>query len=82
MRRLRDDNPSRVDLMGMDALVDAVELTITHADLDPVTVGINAPWGGGKTTVLELLRTRLEKHDDVVVVFVSPWAYDLSLIHI
>lgn len=76
MRRLRDDNPSRVDLMGMDALVDAVELTITHADLDPVTVGINAPWGGGKTTVLELLRTRLEKHDDVVVVFVSPWAYD------
>lgn len=73
---LRDDNPSEVDLIGVDQLVDAIEATITHPDLDPVTVGVNAPWGGGKTTVLELLRSRLAKHEDIVVVFVSPWEYD------
>lgn len=73
---LRDDNPSETDLIGVDRLVDAIESTITHPELDPVTVGVNAPWGGGKTTVLELLRARLEKHEDIVVVFVSPWEYD------
>ena len=74
--QLRDDNPSSVDLMGLDGLLNAIEATITHPHLDPVTVGVNSPWGGGKTTVLELLRGRLETHDDIVVVFVSPWAYD------
>lgn len=73
---LRDDNPSEIDLIGVDRLVDAIESTITHTELDPVTVGVNAPWGGGKTTVLELLRARLAEHDDIVVVFVSPWEYD------
>lgn len=75
---LRDDNPSEIDLIGVDRLVDAIEATITHPDLDPVTVGVNAPWGGGKTTVLELLRSRLAKHEDIVVVFVSPWEYDAT----
>ena len=52
---LRDDNPSHVDLLGFEDVVDVVESILTRRDLDPVTVGINAPWGGGKTTVLQLL---------------------------
>lgn len=75
---LRDDNPSRVDLLGFDDIVAAVESTITREDLDPITVGINAPWGGGKTTVLRLLEKKLEARDDVLVVYVSPWEYDRS----
>lgn len=38
---LRDDNPSEVDLLGFEDVVDVVESIITRADLDPVTVGIN-----------------------------------------
>ena len=75
---LRDDNPSRVDLLGFDDIVVAVESTITREDLQPMTVGINAPWGGGKTTVLQLLKEKLEARDDVLVVYVSPWEYDRS----
>ena len=41
---LWDDNPSRVDLLGFDDIVAAVESTITREELQPITVGINAPW--------------------------------------
>ena len=76
--RLRDDNPSHVDLLGFDDIVAAVESTITREELQPITVGINAPWGGGKTTVLQLLKDKLETNSNVVVVYVSPWEYDRS----
>jgi hypothetical protein len=73
---LRDDNPSDVDLLGFEDVVDVVEDIVTRKDLDPVTVGINAPWGGGKTTILQLLQARLDKRGDVMCVLISPWEYD------
>lgn len=73
---LRDDNPSPIDLLGFEDVVDVVEEIVTRPDLDPVTVGINAPWGGGKTTVLHLLKKRLDVRDDVFCLLVSPWEYD------
>lgn len=73
---LRNDNPSEVDLLGFEDVVDVVESIVTRADLDPVTVGVNAPWGGGKTTVLQLLKRRLDARDDVFCLLVSPWEYD------
>lgn len=73
---LRDDNPSDVDLLGFEDVVDVVESIVTRPDLDPVTVGVNAPWGGGKTTVLQLLKRRLDTHEDIFCLLVSPWEYD------
>jgi hypothetical protein len=73
---LRDDNPSEVDLLGFEDVVDVLESIVTRADLDPVTVGVNAPWGGGKTTVLQLLKQRLDTRDDIFCLLVSPWEYD------
>ena len=71
---LRDDNPSDIDLLGFEDVVDVVESIITRPDLDPVTVGVNAPWGGGKTTVLQLLKRRLDAHEDIFCLLVSPWS--------
>lgn len=73
---LRDDNPSDVDLLGFEDIVDVVEEIVLRRDLDPVTTGVNAPWGGGKTTVLHLLKDRLARRDDVLCLLVSPWEYD------
>jgi predicted KAP-like P-loop ATPase len=73
---LRDDNPSEVDLLGFEDVVDVLESIVTRSDLDPVTVGVNAPWGGGKTTVLQLLKQRLDTREDVLCLLVSPWEYD------
>lgn len=73
---LRDDNPSSVDLLGFEDVVDIVEEIVRRRDLDPVTIGVNAPWGGGKTTVLHLLKARLDERDDTLCLLVSPWEYD------
>jgi hypothetical protein len=73
---LRDDNPSDVDLLGFEDVVDVVEEIVTRPDLDPVTVGVNAPWGGGKTTVLQLLKSSLDRRPEIFCLLVSPWEYD------
>ncbi|WP_051558308.1 KAP family P-loop NTPase fold protein [Mycolicibacterium austroafricanum] len=73
---LRDDNPSPVDLLGFEDVVDVVEEIVLRRDLDPITVGVNAPWGGGKTTVLHLLQQRLDTREDVLCLLISPWEYD------
>lgn len=73
---LWDDNPSVVDLLGFDTVVTAVESALAVEDLDPLTIGIHAPWGGGKTSVLEMLEAQLTKHPDYVVVRTDPWEYD------
>lgn len=73
---VRNDNPSALDLLGFEDVVDVLEEIALREDLDPVTIGINAPWGGGKTTLLRLLEQKLASRDDVLCIFVSPWEYD------
>jgi hypothetical protein len=73
---LWDDNPAKADLLGFDAVVTAVEGALSIDDLDPLTIGVHSPWGGGKTTALGLLEERLEPHQDYVVVRTDPWEYD------
>ncbi|NYI91773.1 hypothetical protein HNR02_005096 [Amycolatopsis endophytica] len=73
---LWDDNPSVDDLLGFDTVVTAVEGALAVKDLDPLTIGIHAPWGGGKTSVLGMVEKRLEVHSDYVIARTDPWEYD------
>ncbi len=72
---LWDDNPSEVDLLGFDAVVAPVLAAVAIPDLDPLTIGIHGPWGGGKSTVLGLLAGELAK-GPYVVVRTNPWEYE------
>jgi hypothetical protein len=76
MARLWDDNPSSIDLLGFDAVVAPVRAAIAMPDLDPLTIGIHGPWGGGKSTVLGLIALDLANDDAYVVVRVNPWEFD------
>jgi len=49
---------------------------IGSANLDPVTIGIHAPWGGGKSTVLRLISEEIGNSADYLVVRTDPWEYD------
>lgn len=73
---LWDDNPSEVDLLGFDAVVAPIVDAIAADDLDPLTIGVHAKWGGGKSTVLNLIRSELDQVDGVVVIGTNPWEYD------
>lgn len=74
--KLWDDNPSLVDLLGFDAVVEPIVEAIGTADVDPLAIGVHSPWGGGKSTVLNLLEKRLETAGRYVVLQTDPWQYD------
>ena len=73
---LWDDNPSSVDLLGFDAVVAPVRASIAMPDLDPLTIGVHGPWGGGKSTILGLIASDLAKDKTNVVVRTNPWEFD------
>ncbi|MDX2546920.1 KAP family P-loop NTPase fold protein [Streptomyces sp. WI04-05B] len=74
--QLWDDNPTTDDLLGFTSIVETVVAALQSPSLDPVTIGINAPWGGGKSTVLGLLENALEKEDGYRVIRLDPWEFD------
>jgi hypothetical protein len=74
--KLWDDNPSLVDLLGFDAVVGPIVEAIGTADVDPLAIGVHSPWGGGKSTVLNLLEKRLEAAGRYAVIRSDPWQYD------
>lgn len=76
MLRLWDDNPSLVDLLGFDAVVHPIVEAVGTRGVDPIAIGVHSPWGGGKSTVLNLLQTRLDAADSYVVIRTDPWQYD------
>jgi predicted KAP-like P-loop ATPase len=38
-------------------------------------VGLTGPWGLGKSSVLHLVRERLEREDKVIVAYFNPWLF-------
>ena len=54
------DQPTLDDLLGYSGLVDALSELITAPETTfPLTIAISAPWGGGKSSVMRMLRRRL-----------------------
>ncbi|CAN5284829.1 KAP family P-loop domain protein [soil metagenome] len=72
---LFDDNPAKVDLLSLSPVASAIAGTVTNPRLNPVAVGINSPWGGGKSTALLLVEGELRKTPTVLVVKVDPWEF-------
>lgn len=75
---LFDDNPAIEDLLGFAGVADAVVRVLTAGGLDPVTVGVQGAWGGGKSTVLNLIAHKLAGAAHVLVVRVDPWEFEDS----
>lgn len=74
--QLWDDNPSLVDLLGFEAVVEPIVAAVGAPNIDPLAIGVHSPWGGGKSTVLNLLETKLTKKPGYVVIRTDPWQYD------
>lgn len=75
---LFDDNPAEEDLLGFAGVADAIVRVLTAGGLDPVTVGVQGAWGGGKSTVLNLVAKQLKGSAQVLVVRVDPWEFEDS----
>lgn len=67
-RELREagvnDRPTTTDTLGFSEYVDVLETFLTHEDTSPpLTVGIEGPWGSGKSSLMKMLEARLEGED-------------------
>jgi predicted KAP-like P-loop ATPase len=70
------DNETRVDLLGYDHLVDALELVLTDPKMLPVTVGVAGDWGSGKTSLMRMAEDRLGASEKIITVSFSPWRFE------
>lgn len=74
--RLWDDNPSSLDLLGFDAVVEPIVAAVRERDIHPLTLSVQSPWGGGKSTILKLIEAEFKDDDTCFVVSTNPWSYD------
>jgi predicted KAP-like P-loop ATPase len=44
-------------------------------DSNSIVIGIHAPWGEGKTSVLNMIVEELKKHEHVLIVHFNPWRF-------
>jgi len=59
--RFCNDVASDVDRLGYDGYATAIVDFLTHADtLPPLSISIQAPWGGGKSSLMNLVREKLD----------------------
>jgi predicted KAP-like P-loop ATPase len=69
------DNETTTDLLGFAPWVKTVAGLVVAPDMLPLTVGIFSDWGGGKTSLMAMLRADLAKREGIVLVDFQPWLH-------
>lgn len=72
---LFDDNPATHDLTGLRTVAQTIANVVVDERFETVTVGLNSPWGGGKSTALNLVGVELRSRPSTVVVEIDPWEF-------
>jgi len=74
------DNESTEDLLGFQYLAGAVVSIVKNEDLLPATIGVFGDWGGGKSTLIEIVRTQLTSEEErkagTVVLSFNGWLFE------
>jgi predicted KAP-like P-loop ATPase len=74
------DNETTEDLLGFQYLAAAVVSIVKNEDLLPATIGVFGDWGGGKSTLIEIVRTQLttedEKNAGTIVLSFNGWLFE------
>jgi hypothetical protein len=74
------DQPTSTDLIGYQKIVDSLaDLLMGTSTTFPLTIAISAPWGGGKSSIMRMVRERLEGSSDAppwLTVDFPAWRYE------
>jgi hypothetical protein len=63
--RVLSDRAAQADLLDHEPLAGAITAAITHPTTEaPVTIAVKGPWGSGKSTVMNLVRDKLDPPSD------------------
>jgi hypothetical protein len=69
-----DENTPDAVLFGYNDLADSLLATIKHAPT-PFTIGLFGKWGTGKSTVINLLKTKIDSKTHKIVIY-DAWKYE------
>lgn len=84
--QVRNDEPTKYDKLGREGYAKGLANVALGCDT-PLVVGLYGRWGIGKTSLLELIRQKLEESNDVKTVWFNAWEHQfddhpaLALLH-
>jgi len=70
------DNETDQDLLGFSIHAELLRSIVTDSGMLPVTVGLFGDWGGGKSSILKIIKSSLEKEDDFAVIYFNSWVFE------
>jgi predicted KAP-like P-loop ATPase len=74
------DNESKEDLLGFQYLAQAVSSIVKNEALLPATIGVFGDWGGGKSTLIDIVQAKLttdaERKAGTVVLSFNGWLFE------
>lgn len=80
---LKNDLPAQTDLLGVEPYASAIAQLIFHEQSEPMVIGIQAPWGGGKSTFMGFMERALicggktkKPFEKVITVRFNAWQYE------
>ena len=71
------DDPFRHDVLDRRVMVESMSTIVSNV-VPPLTLCIDAPWGGGKTTFLRLWEASLIQNVTVRVLYFNAWTTDFA----
>jgi hypothetical protein len=72
---IHSDAPADKDLLGYEESVNILSQVIKDVE-PPFTIGVFSKWGFGKTTVMTMIKRKLETENVIKTLWFNPWKYN------
>lgn len=76
MQHMWSDNETSTDLLGYRHLVGAILSIVREDSLLPATIGVFGDWGSGKSSLIRMARTEIEKDTGTLVLVFNGWLFE------
>lgn len=75
MTPILNDTPAEKDLLGYEKSIDILTDVIEKVEA-PFTIGIFSKWGFGKTTIMTMIKRKIDNSGNIKSVWFNPWKYN------
>src|SRR3989344_3903410 len=70
------DNETALDLLNIEHYVSTVIELATDEALLPVTIGVFGDWGNGKSSLLQMVKVKLDPEKKIICLYFNGWLFE------